>query len=760
MGHRLKRIWAALKRALTRFFHHPLQTVWGVIRRSGLAVSHGLQAIFRFIAHLLSHISPLWWKRMAYTALALFVLVVVGFIGLMRYVENAVVPMAPPDQVHYASAHGWGASPSSADRELFYHTPQGSYLRNLRYDWLEHLERPWSTRRFAEPGFMRAYGFIIENAQVKGNDAKLPVGFAARYDADTGETMLDVSCAVCHTGELNYVANGVRTAVRIDGGSGHQDFFTAKPGFFAGDLFASLFATYVNPMKWARFAQNVLGRRQNAENTKLLRETFGQTLWAALKQGLLESRLHVYPVLEGYGRTDGLGRILNGAFAYNLTEDNYRVANAPVSYPPVWNMWKFDWVQYMASVRQPMARNIGESMGTGARYWLHDPYGKPVPPSDRYNASTLFVNLAKLETALQRLRPPCWPEDVFGKVDRCLAIKGQAVFQQHCAGCHGVNKAKDYRTMLDAPGKIAAKAPHWIMTAIPIQDIGTDPQSALNFVRYRMDLTKTSLRADEIRTAMTPYYREQYARLLVYYPAFIADQDNSAADRAQAETKLAHLLAIKEAGYLDEELGSIDLASVSSGQGLNYLIKLIRDQAYQDMGLKPEQYAEWDGFGQLDIPQVLAQYKARPLAGIWGTPPFLHNGAVPTIYVMLVPAYRRPKTFYRKSQDYDPVHLGLEPDQQEKNAMFFDTTLTGNSNAGHEFRAGYQPWKPNAPPQYGVIGPELSEDERYALLEYLKVHRDDLEMESCPAQIPQPPTPADQAACAAKPVNAASGGRR
>ena len=41
-----------------------------------------------------------------------------------------------------------------------------------------------------------------------------------------------------------------------------------------------------------------------------------------------------------------------------------------------------------------------------------------------------------------------------------------------------------------------------------------------------------------------------------------------------------------------------------------------------------------------------------------------------------------------------------------------DTTLLGNSNAGHSFQTG--------PRGEGIIGPLLTDDERWALVEYLK----------------------------------------
>jgi hypothetical protein len=126
----------------------------------------------------------------------------------------------------------------------------------------------------------------------------------------------------------------------------------------------------------------------------------------------------------------------------------------------------------------------------------------------------------------------------------------------------------------------------------------------------------------------------------------------------------------------------------------------------------------------LDIPLVAAQYQSRPLAGVWATPPFLHNGSVPSLYELLLPAYRRSKKFYLKSPTFDPVAVGLYTDASEKGAFLFDTTIKGNSNSGHEFRAGYQPWKPGAPPAYGAIGPEMTDEERWAIIEYLKIRRD------------------------------------
>ena len=103
-------------------------------------------------------------------------------------------------------------------------------------------------------------------------------------------------------------------------------------------------------------------------------------------------------------------------------------------------------------------------------------------------------------------------------------------------------------------------------------------------------------------------------------------------------------------------------------------------------------------------------YKAAPRDGVWATPPFMHNGSVPNLYEMLMPAAERTKKFYLGSE-FDPIKVGLGT-SATSGAFLMDTTLLGNSNAGHSFE--------NGPRGNGVIGPLLKDEERWALVEYLK----------------------------------------
>ena len=100
------------------------------------------------------------------------------------------------------------------------------------------------------------------------------------------------------------------------------------------------------------------------------------------------------------------------------------------------------------------------------------------------------------------------------------------------------------------------------------------------------------------------------------------------------------------------------------------------------------------------------------LVGIWATAPFLHNGSVPTLYDLLLPAARRPVSFPTGQREYDPIKLGIQTDRAKYSlppglpGFLMDTRLRGNWNTGHE-------WS---------FYPTLTDDQRYAIIEFLKTY--------------------------------------
>jgi mono/diheme cytochrome c family protein len=281
-------------------------------------------------------------------------------------------------------------------------------------------------------------------------------------------------------------------------------------------------------------------------------------------------------------------------------------------------------------------------MGTGAKYALLDRYGNPLPPDQRYRSTALLDNLHTIELTLRKLQPPAWREDVLGAVDRAKAERGKTLFNQICATCHGPHIAPPEIKARNSPLK-GPNDPEWLMRTLCADDIGTDPNTALNFADARVDLTKTGLTADDLRAVARKELQWWNDRQRVYLQGEIARLKADPATAGQAAAYEQKLAGLDD--DMEQTLSEIDPSRLSVGQGLSYLGMMIRQKAYADARLTPEQQAEMDGFAILDLPQVIAAYKPRPLAGIWATAPFLHNGSVPTIYDLLSPVAERPKTF-------------------------------------------------------------------------------------------------------------------
>jgi len=108
-----------------------------------------------------------------------------------------------------------------------------------------------------------------------------------------------------------------------------------------------------------------------------------------------------------------------------------------------------------------------------------------------------------------------------------------------------------------------------------------------------------------------------------------------------------------------------------------------------------------------------AGYQAPPLDGVWATAPYFHNGSVPTVYHVLKSS-ARPKVYRRKSPDdptaYDGERLGFKFEEVPPPVRFgkaedhrlYDSRRFGAGVGGH------------------IFGDDLSDQERLAVVEYLK----------------------------------------
>ncbi len=542
--------------------------------------------------------------------------------------------------------------------QWWYHVSQGSAFESIiPYDWFLALEQPKLSffrpaPSLSEPKFLAGFGFLPNGKNTYNPDA-LPVGFAKAenfMDFSTKETntVLGFNCAACHTGQINYQGKGIR----IEGGEAiiELDKFKTAVGL-------SLFLTDIVPWRFNRFANQVLGENATKEQKDELKGKLKSLVSDA--QDVLNKTKSFYPSdnKEGFGRLDALDRIGNFVFGNQINFDNYREVNAPVNYPHIWSAPWFDWVQYNGSIMQPMVRNAGEAMGVFARVDLN-----PDSP-DVFKSNVNVENLHGMEQLLAGksiftgLTSPKWNEEILGQIDYQKASQGEALYKANCQKCHlppmdseEFMSDKYWTTLGDNQEFEYLK-----VTMKNLYEIGTDPTTAINWYQ----------RTVNIDTLGEKYHDEK--------------------------------------GF---EYNGI----VTAGFALPFVVEKTVNEKYDELNLTPEEREAFNGNRPNGIRAPLG-YKARPLNGIWATAPFLHNGSVPNLYEMFVPASERTEKFYLGSKEFDPKFVGYNT-EKIPGAFLLDTTKVGSANTGHEFKGdGTGP---------GVVGRELNDDERWALVEYLK----------------------------------------
>jgi len=248
------------------------------------------------------------------------------------------------------------------------------------------------------------------------------------------------------------------------------------------------------------------------------------------------------------------------------------------------------------------------------------------------------------------LNSPKWPS-VFKALDPEKVKQGEALYRQRCQGCH-LPPVEELAVDRDRNEpryweKSSAGVAFLKVTNINIQHIGTDPRAAMDFRN---------------RTA---------------------------------------------------DSGPLKQGRLTAAKGLDYVTQAIAKRYFEEYKVPEETRLAWAGYRKPGAEAVrdLLVYKARPLNGIWAVAPYLHNGSVPSLYLLLSPYEERPKKFWTGSKRFNPVGVGFDTDEAP-GAFEYDTGGVGNSNRGHEFA--------NKPKGNGVIGSQLSVGERWALVEYLK----------------------------------------
>lgn len=604
-----------------------------------------------------------------------------------RYAENTQQDIFGDntDQVVYLEQN-W----DRYDSLWFYYTTQGSDF--MPYEIFLNLEQVDSEVLFRDNSNMNKYRFLIQRPSYD-NPEGLPVGFVE--DTYQDNSYIGFTCATCHTNQINFKGTGIR----IDGAPALVDFET----FFL-DIEKAIKATLNNPDKFDRLAKIMI------ENDFAETDSEFRNILEAIAQTRDQYNKNNAPVNGdqlvhyGYGRLDAFGRIFNRVLEHLTPEQaNSNPANAPVSYPFLWDTPHHDFVQWngvgnnnpggLKGFLGPLGRNTGEVLGVFATFDLNKQEG-----DIGYRSSAVQRNLLRLEDHLISLESPVWPEDILPAIDQQLADTGKRIYQEYqCDSCHS-NPTEFDRSSSER--RVIAQ-----FTTLGL--IQTDTAMAVNALTYGGN---------------SGFFKGKS----------IPDSEDKFADKT-----LALFALTKATGgvILEPDHDKLPVRRWIE-QAYDFIIAKvtnpIKEKTIRNVDFETDERAQ----------KNLQTYKGRPINGIWATAPYLHNGSVPNLYELFLPSCNedevlsgkecRSNKFTVGSREFDPIKVGLvSKDSSEYPGLFqFDTSLPGNRNTGHEYAAGKTPvikLDVNGLPKKNSEGkfelewlPAINKSQRIALVEYLK----------------------------------------
>lgn len=608
---------------------------------------------------------------------------------------------------------------NDAEAKGFYNLPQGSKL--LPYEWFLALEQQDSDKAFLDADHIRGLGYLPRSAEPSGNPDGLPIGFV-KDGANLGLT-----CAACHTTQINFQGKGWL----IDGAPTLGDFET-----FLRRLLTAMEQTNADEVKFQRFANRLLGSGATDAARVELRNKLQKEI--SLRKAYNERNLPPAGAAPfGPGRVDAFGAIMNEVTTrFAGVPANAAFADAPVSYPFLWDTPQHDFVQWNGAAENSesvvlggiigtrhagaLGRNVGEVLGVFGDVDATDEGS--ILQLRGYPSSVRKSRLVQVEELIRNLWSPQWPAEL-GAIDPQQRDLGRTLFKDHCRRCHD-----DLSFRRDDPNRVVKAA---------MSDVGTDRSMAYNFASRtaksgifkgrRVDLTgfRTIKDSEPVKDLLL----HTVQRVIVFPQSNLAPFDAAAQPLellANLEPNLRYVIHadIKVgdrtiSGEFDRidfsdgrvselfsrnalrvsEKGKFFRQNLSSPKGA--LFQADNDEVIDSSNMAGLQFDVTAAGATVTFAQpeqVALKYKGRPLNGIWATAPYLHNGSVPTLDDLLKPPGQRPTTFKLGSREFDPARVGFV----NQGDFEFDTSLPGNSNSGHEYDRVF------------------TDQERHQLVEYMK----------------------------------------
>jgi processive rubber oxygenase RoxA-like protein len=630
---------------------------------------------------------------------------------------------------------GWTAN----DSLWFYNTSQGSGL--MPYDFFMVLKLADSDEFFKDNKNIDKFRYLPQKKTFFNPDA-LPVGFTKM--TYKGKDYVGYTCAACHTGQINFKGQAVRIdggpamadmvgflttlqrAMEVAQKGEKLKTFVADVLKLKNDYRTEKEVTD-DLEKWKNTLQryNIINHSE-VEYGHARLDAFGRIYNRVIQYAISKDQFakelalvalptgksvlnsaEIDKVLEGLGdrivfsdedfakiverlisKNPGYPGLTPKEFLY-VRDKIFNTPDAPVSYPFLWDISHSDYLQWNGLAPNagpgPLGRNTGEVIGVFGildwgeqdTSWLHpwamlQKYSLSALLSGQknkkhvigFNSSINLFNLQRLESRLRDLKSPEWPFCRNDKNEYYLPEPQKDVAPSNPKYCPGNDKRFNEEQ------------------------------------RYQGEL----LYIDRCQSCHTLVDRSAWDRIVVGH---MSDVDRIGTDPAMAENSVKHN---GKSGNFKDTYQSTDAGPVivtEDAPVVQILTAATKGVIATPDADKwwPRRMVEWvyalvmsftdntikESVKKGDYnPDTTAQpyaslhaYKGRSLNGIWATAPYLHNGSVPTLWDLLLPASQRPKSFKVGAREFDPDKVGFK--SADYNGTQFNTDLQrGNYNTGHE----------------------------------------------------------------------------
>lgn len=603
---------------------------------------------------------------------------------------------------------------SATDRQKFYHLPEGSEL--YPYAWAKALISSQTSKPFLEN--LERFG-LIPDPQSPDNPYGLPVGITVAKRRGVGDIqMIGVNCSACHVGQFSYKGRDFR----IDGAPNLFDI-----EMYYAELAKSTKDTIEDPDKLWAFIKRYLAEKETPAET-----VPAAPASASGKQG--EARAYKFgdgtrKLLDSFSDLKAMtdkGPLEKALAAKIQATVKEEIEKAKTDYTSPVDSLDQAKKELNASLEKDVASLLDKEPGAGSPL--------AVPASKRKELLRGVLTDIKTNIALFRSYIKLFqglaaagknPKDTPGGFGRVDAF-GSARFLMF-----GLENKQPTTAPVSYPYLWGMKDTAWLhynanTNSVVERNIGQALGLGATFDAKSFETTvniENTLDLEWLAYNITPpvWPEELFGKV-------DAEKANRGKELYEQNCAQCHdQYETTGEGLNDYQLFPFEVIGTDRNQAENFhhpltingkpasfaeetgkVLDQIKSAYYKKYNISLDQQKKWEGNRTpivwrdvLSKPEYPKVYRARPIAGIWGTSPYLHNGSVPTLYALLLPGDKRPTEFYVGNREYDSKDLGYLTTQGPV-SFKVDTTRDGNSNRGHEY------------------GTSLTDDERYSLLEYIK----------------------------------------